>query len=84
MREVVIAGDNAADAKGCQKSGHDPQAEDARTAALADVADVVGQVVIAAEQLAANEHDEQQQEAERTNTGVDDHRDPLGSAFRVK
>jgi hypothetical protein len=44
----------------------------------------VGQVVIAAEQLAANEHDEQQQEAERTNTGVDDHRDPLGSAFRVK
>ncbi len=79
MRQMVGAGDDAADTEGRQERRHDARAEDARPALMAadvpvigaDVADV--EVVVAAEELADKQHDDQEEEPERSDRRIDEH-----------
>ena len=83
MRELVVAGDDAADAERRQERRHDAGAEDARAALVAevpvvgaDVADV--DLVVAAEELADEQHHDQEEKTERSDRSVDEHVAPRG------
>src|SRR5262245_25987699 len=80
MRQLVIAADDAADAKSGEKRGHDAGAEDARPAVIGvgmPASGVVQADVVVAADVPGEEQDHQEQEAERADSDVDQHTDAI-------
>ncbi len=74
MRQVVVAPDHASYAEGRQERGHHAGAEEAGTALVTDVTAIAAvDVMVAAEQVADEEHHQKEEQPERPDRRIDKH-----------